>query len=220
MYSRDVLNKYWDAKLDKIKQVLEKNNFEVFISPSLKDAKQVFIDNILNKLDTVDKIAFGGSLTVVESGIYDYLKELGTYNIIDTYDWSIPQEEFIERRRQALLSDLFITGTNAVTEDGVLINLDGFGNRVGAIAFGPRYVTLLVGRNKIVSDLQDGINRIKNYAAPINTIRLNRKTPCTKTLECEDCNSPDRICNVWVITEKSVPPKRIKIILINEDCGF
>ncbi len=220
MYSRDLLNKYWDAKLENIKQVLEKNNFEVFISPSLKDAKQIFIDEILNKLDNVDKIAFGGSLTVVESGIYDYLKGAEKYNIIDTYDRNVDQEEFIERRRQALLSDLFITGTNAITEDGILVNLDGFGNRVAAIAFGPKYVTLLVGRNKVVSDLQDGINRIKNYSACVNAIRLNRKTPCTKILECKDCNSPDRICNVWVITEKSVPPKRIKIILINEDCGI
>lgn len=171
-------------------------------------------------MDDIKKVSFGGSLTVVDSGIYSFFKESGDYEVIDTYDRTIPKDEFIHRRRQALLSDLFITGTNAVTEDGVLVNLDGYGNRVGAIAFGPRYVTLLIGRNKVVTDLDEAVNRIKGFAAPINTIRLGRKTPCAKTLKCEDCNSPDRVCNVWVITEKCFPPKRIKIILINEDCGF
>jgi len=165
-------------------------------------------------------VSFGGSLTVIDSGIYSFFKDSSEFQVIDTYDRTIPKDEFIERRRQALLSDLFITGTNAITENGILVNLDGYGNRVGAIAFGPRYVTLLVGRNKIVSNMDEAVSRIKGFAAPINTIRLNRKTPCSITLRCEDCNSPDRVCNVWVITEKCVPPKRIKIILINEDCGF
>jgi len=220
MNTKDMLDNFFEKKLNLLKQALEKNNFEVFIAPKLSDVKQLFIKEILNKLEDIKKVSFGGSLTVVDSGIYSFFRESKDYEVIDTYDRTIPREEFIERRRQALLSDLFITGTNAVTEDGVLVNLDGYGNRVGGIAFGPRYVTLLIGRNKIVTDLEEAINRIKGFAAPINTLRLNRKTPCAKTLKCEDCNSPDRVCNVWVITEKSFPPKRIKIILINEDCGF
>ncbi len=220
MDTRGMLDSFWEKKLYIIKQVLEKNNFEVFISPSLAQVKEIFINQVLKRLDNIKEVSFGGSLTVIDSGIYGFFKDTGEYSVIDTYDRTIPKDEFIERRRKALLCDLFITGTNAITEDGVLVNLDGYGNRVGAIAFGPRYVTLLVGRNKIVNDMDEAVNRIKNFAAPINTLRLGRKTPCSKTLTCEDCNSPDRVCNVWVITEKSVPAKRIKIILINEDCGF
>jgi hypothetical protein len=220
MDTKKILDNYWEKKLNILKEVLEKNQFEVFLSPTLKDVKNIFIEQVLKKLDNIKVVSFGGSLTVIDSGIYSFFKDSSEFHVIDTYDRTIPKDEFIERRRQALLSDLFITGTNAITEDGILVNLDGYGNRVGAIAFGPRYVTLLVGRNKIVSDMDEAVSRIKGFAAPINTIRLNRKTPCSITLRCEDCNSPDRVCNVWVITEKCVPPKRIKIILINEDCGF
>ena len=220
MNTKSILDNFWEKKLNLLKEVLEKNNFEVFIAPKLSEVKELFIKEILNKLENIKKVSFGGSLTVVDSGIYSFFKESKDYEVIDTYDRTIPKDEFIERRRHALLSDLFLTGTNAVTEDGVLVNLDGYGNRIGGIAFGPRYVTLLIGRNKVVADLEEAINRIKGFAAPINTLRLNRKNPCAKTLKCEDCNSPERVCNVWLIAEKCYPPKRIKIILINEDCGL
>ncbi|MCF8030990.1 MAG: lactate utilization protein, partial [Desulfohalobiaceae bacterium] len=139
---------------------------------------------------------------------------------IDTYDTSLTPEETIERRRRSLLVDLFITGTNAVTQEGHLVNLDGLGNRVAALTFGPRHVVLLIGRNKVVPGLSEAHSRIKDYAALVNTVRLGKNTPCTKSMQCEDCNSPERICNTWTITEKCFIPKRIKIILINQDLGF
>jgi len=116
--------------------------------------------------------------------------------------------------------DLFFTGTNAITEDGILVNLDMYGNRVAALTFGPKYVVVLSGRNKIVSDIDDAMFRIKDYAAPVNAMRLNKKTPCVETSRCQECNSPDRICNTWTITQKSFPKGRIKVILINDDLGF
>ena len=119
-----------------------------------------------------------------------------------------------------MLVDLFFTGTNAVTESGMLVNLDMIGNRVGGITYGPEYVILMVGRNKIVSTLEDAMYRIKNYAAPANSMRHGKKTPCTKTSYCMDCKSPDRICNVWTIHEKSHPKGRIKVILINRELGL
>jgi hypothetical protein len=94
------------------------------------------------------------------------------------------------------------------------------GNRVGAITFGPKHVVILVGRNKIVASLDEALFRVKNYAAPVNAMRLNKKTPCVKTSYCEECKSPDRICNYWTITEKSFPKGRLKVILINQDLGF
>jgi hypothetical protein len=126
----------------------------------------------------------------------------------------------LERRRQSLLVDLFITSSNAVTESGQLVNLDMYGNRIGGITFGPKHVIILVGRNKIVGDLKDAIYRVKNYAAPVNAMRLDKKTPCVKTSYCEECKSPDRICNTWTITEKSFPKGRVRVVLINQDLGF
>jgi len=140
--------------------------------------------------------------------------------VLDTYEKNLSPEESMERRRQSLLVDLFIAGSNAVTEVGQLVNLDMIGNRIGGITFGPKNVVILVGRNKIVTDLDEAMFRIKNYAAPVNTMRLDKKTPCAKTSYCEECKSPDRICNTWTITEKSFPKGRVKIILINDDLGF
>ena len=94
------------------------------------------------------------------------------------------------------------------------------GNRVAGITFGPRNVIILAGRNKVVPDLEDAMLRVKNYAAPANAMRLDKKTPCVKTSICEECRSPERICNTWTITEKSFPKGRIKVVLINEDLGL
>ena len=159
-------------------------------------------------------------MTFAKSGLYEDLKNRNNFDILDTYDKSLSIEEKTEMRRQALLTDLFITGTNAVTEDGFLVNLDMIGNRIGALTFGPKNVLVLVGRNKIVADVESAVSRIKEYVAPTNAIRLDMKTPCVKTGECADCNSSARICNTWTITEKSFPKKRVKIILINEDMGL
>ena len=100
------------------------------------------------------------------------------------------------------------------------VNLDMYGNRIAGITFGPNHVLILVGRNKIVADIEEAVSRIKNYTAPVNAMRLDKKTPCVKSAYCEECKSPDRICNTWTITEKSFPKGRVKVVLINEDLGF
>ena len=159
-------------------------------------------------------------MSLHESEILDALKQRKGLKMLDPSDPSISKEEKLERRRQALLSDLYLTGTNALTESGQLINLDMYGNRVAALAFGPRHVVVLVGRNKLCVDVEEAMLRVKGYAAPANAARLKMKTPCVKTAFCEDCKSPERICNVWTITEKSFPKGRIKVVLINEDLGL
>ena len=168
----------------------------------------------------VKTVSWGGSMTVVASGVYEALKQRTDLTLIDTYDRTVSPEESMNRRRQALAADLFVMGSNAVTETGTLVNLDMFGNRVAGLTFGPKNVIVLVGRNKIVDDIEEAMYRIKNYAAPVNAARLDKKTPCVKTGYCDDCKSPDRICNTWTITEKSYPKGRIKVVLINEDLGF
>lgn len=213
------MENYWNKRLFLVKDALEKNHFNVQVVKNAAEAKQFVLETLLPK-SSVKTVAWAGSVTFVQTGLYEALKNRQDLEVLDTYDKSFSPEEGLERRRRALFTDLFVTGTNAVTEDGCLVNLDMIGNRVGAITFGPKQVLILVGRNKITADIEDAMNRIKNYAAPVNTMRLDKKTPCAATSVCADCNSPDRICNTWVITEKCFPKGRITVVLINEDLGF
>lgn len=213
------IENFWTLRLDSLKEVLEGNNFAVYIADNTESAKKIVREDILPKIGAAS-MSWGGSMTFVQTGLYNELKDHPGMEVIDTYDKSGTPADMVERRRRALLTDVFITGTNAVTETGKLVNLDMTGNRVAGITFGPKNVIILVGRNKVVPDIEDAMLRIKNYAAPTNSMRLDKKTPCVKTSTCEECRSPDRICNTWTITEKSFPKGRIKIVLINEDLGL
>ena len=201
------------------KAALEKNNFEAFIAPTPADAGQIVLNQVLPQID-VKSVSWGDSLTFLETGLIEFFKEDPAFDLIETFDESVSRAEIIERRRKALLCDLFFSGTNALVESGMLVNLDMIGNRVGGMVFGPKWVVVMVGRNKIVSDLEQAMARIKDLAAPANAIRHEQKTPCVKTAYCMDCSSPARICNVWTIHEKSYPKGRIKVILINQDLGL
>ena len=213
------IHNYWDIRLQKLKKALEANNFDVYIAANKDLAKKIAYETIIPDISP-QTISWGGSMTFVGTRLYEALKNDPRYSVIDTYDKSLSPEQSIQRRRESMLVDLFVTGTNAVTEEGHLVNLDMIGNRVAALTFGPKTVLLFIGRNKIVPDREAAIARVKNYAAPVNVIRLEKKSPCGKTGRCENCSSPDRICNTWTITEKSFPKHRVKIILINEDMGF
>jgi len=210
---------YWQKRLSEVKKALEDNNFEVFVADNAADASKIVQEEILPKTGA-KTVSWGGSMTFIATGLYNSIKDNPNLEILDTFNKSLSGEEKTELRRRSLLVDLFITGTNAITEMGQLVNLDMIGNRIGGITFGPKHVVILVGRNKIVSDLEDAMYRIKNYVAPTNSMRLDMKTPCVKTSHCEECKSPDRICNTWTITEKSFPKGRVKVVLINEDLGL
>ena len=210
---------YWQKRLSEVKKALEDNNFEVFVADNAADASKIVQEEILPKTGA-KTVSWGGSMTFIATGLYNSIKDNPNLEILDTFNKSLSGEEKIELRRRSLLVDLFITGTNAITEMGQLVNLDMIGNRIGGITFGPKHVVILVGRNKIVSDLEDAMYRIMNYVAPTNAMRLDMKTPCVKTSYCEECKSPDRICNTWTITEKSFPKGRVKVVLINEDLGL
>ncbi|MEE4265010.1 MAG: lactate utilization protein [Desulfobacteraceae bacterium] len=213
------ITNFWNKRLTDLKAALESNNFEVFLADSKDDAHEIVLADIIPPLKA-RTISWGGSMTLIDTGLYKELKDNSKLEVLDTFDKNIPQDEMLERRRQSLLVDLFITGTNAVTESGQLVNLDMIGNRVCGLTFGPKWVIILVGRNKIAADLDEAMFRVKNYVAPVNSMRLDKKTPCVKTSYCEECKSPDRICNTWTITEKSFPKGRVKVVLINEDLGL
>jgi len=213
------IDHYWQIRLAALKQKLEGNNFQVHLAPDLAAAHTHVMQTILPQVKP-RTISWGGSMTFVATGLYDTLKALPDVAVIDTFDKHIPAAESLERRRRSLLVDLFFTGTNALTERGQLVNLDMIGNRIGGLTFGPTHVVVLIGRNKIVPDVDAAMARIRNYVAPANAMRLDKQTPCIKTATCEACKSPDRICNTWTITEKSFPPGRVKIILINRALGL
>ncbi len=216
----DPIDTYWQLHLEKCKKALEKNNFEVYVAADIQSAGAIFSNGILPGIE-VKTAAWGDSMTFLATGVMGAIKADTGIQMIDPFDAQASPEERLTRRRQALLTDLFFTGSNAVTETGLLVNLDMVGNRVAGITFGPRHVVLFVGRNKIVPTLEDAIQRVRRYAAPANAIRHpGLKTPCMKTAVCADCSSPDRICNTWCVTEKSFPKGRIKIILINQDLGL
>ncbi|OGR28673.1 MAG: lactate utilization protein B/C [Desulfobacterales bacterium RIFOXYA12_FULL_46_15] len=216
---KNPIDNYWNLKLGVVKENLEKNNFEVFIAKDAKEASETALTEIIPKLD-IKTVSWGGSMSFVATGLFHELKDRPNLQVLNTFDKSLSKDEMMDLRRRSLMVDLFITGTNAVTEAGQLVNLDMVGNRVAAIMWGPKNVLLIIGRNKICGDIEEAMIRVKTYAAPVNAMNLDKKTPCRETGVCQDCKSPDRICNYWTITEKSFIKHRIKIILVNEDLGF
>jgi hypothetical protein len=210
---------FWKHSLARVAEKLEKNNFEVFCVDTVETAKALTLDTILPGLN-VKSVSWGGSMTFVATGLFHALRDDPRFTVLNTFDKTLGPDDQMTLRRNSLLVDLFITGTNAITCDGQLVNLDMIGNRVCGITFGPRHVIIIAGRNKICRDLNEAMDRVKNYAAPVNAMNLDKRTPCRETGVCQDCSSPDRICNTWTITERCFPRKRVKIILINKDLGF
>ena len=216
----DYFEYYWKKRIETCKTALQKNNFDVFLAEDATDANKLILNEIFPTI-SVRSVSWGDSMSLHATKVLEKIEENRNIEIIKTFEPGIPRDQIIERRRKALFVDVFFTGSNALTESGKLVNLDMVGNRVAGIIFGPKYVIITVGRNKIVAEVEEAMHRIKNFAAPLNAIRHpGFKTPCVKTSYCADCKSPDRICNVWTITEKSYPRGRIKVVIINQDLGL
>ena len=177
--------------------------------------KEAALAKALSLIPENSQVTMGGGMSVHEIGLVDALKQ-GKYDFIDRDDY--------EDKREAMLkaydADFFLAGANAMTEDGVIINIDGNANRVSAIAQGPRHVLFIVGMNKICSDVDGAMKRARNVAAPINAQRFGLSTPCAKTGACMDCKSPDTICCQFLITRYSMHKGRISVILVNDELGF
>ena len=206
--------------IDKTIAALRHNHFEAFFANNTAEASAIFFRDIFPGLQ-VETVSWGDSETMKATGVLNELRKNPELSVIDSFAPGMSRKQKIYWRRQALLTDLFLTGSNALTQKGQLVNLDMIGNRVGGITFGPKQVVLFIGINKITANLEEAMHRGRTIAAPRNAIRHEGfRTPCHKTGVCMDCNSPDRICNVWTITEKSYPAGRIKVILIGEELGL
>lgn len=206
-----VINK----KVEKTINSLEKNNIRGYF---VQDEKELLntIESILTEENTV---SVGGSETLLESGVINYLRN-GKYNFLDRYAENLTREGLKDIYRKSFLSDGYITSTNALTEAGELYNVDGNGNRVAAMLYGPDKVIVVCGINKLVKDIDEAVKRTREIAAPANAKRLNRETPCAKVGYCMNCNSEDRICNEYTVIKRQGIKERISVIIVNKNLGY
>ena len=206
-------------KLEACAAALRRHHFEAEV---VKDTETAFgVMKAVVEAERPQLVSFGDSTTMRATGIIEWMQEDGRLKVLYGFDSSMPYDERLEIRRQALLSDLFITGVNAITEQGTLHWLDKVGNRIAPVAFGPRKVIIVAGRNKITADREKAEERIRRIAAPQNVARHpGFRTPCAKTGVCMDCNSQDRICNTRMEMLRCWPDKRVLVVLIDQDLGL
>lgn len=173
---------------------------------------------VLESIPKRSVISWGGSESIKECGLMDAIRN-GDYQLIDRSAVKTPDESRV-LYSQAVLSDYYLMSSNAITLDGELINIDGNGNRVACLIQGPSHVLLIVGMNKVVTDVKSGIARVRNTASPANAVRLDRKLPCAASGVCHDCLAPDCFCNQIVVTRRSGHTGRIKVYLVGEPLGY
>ncbi|MCX7780340.1 MAG: lactate utilization protein [Negativicutes bacterium] len=204
-----------EALAARVVDALKKNNFTASYVPTKAEA----IEKVLALIPGDATVGIGGSWTLSQLELPKKLEERGN-TVLNHNKPGLPPEEALKIRRQQLTCDVFLTSTNAITLDGKLVNVDGAGNRVAAMIFGPKKTIIVAGTNKIAFDVADAEKRIKLHAAPVNNKRLDRPNPCTTTGQCMDCQGPTRICNVTTIINKRPSPSDIEIILVGEELGF
>ena len=193
---------------------LKKRNMIGYYCETGKEA----LDLVKSILPKGSLVTNGGSETLVETGIMDLIRS-GEYEYIDRKSAKTPEESRALYGR-IVTADYYLMSTNAITKEGELINVDGVGNRVACLINGPEHILIITGMNKVVTTVEDGIRRVRNIAAPPNSIRVGSKTPCSVTGFCSDCQSDDCICSQTVITRRSMKPGRITVILVGEEYGF
>lgn len=206
--------KYYENVAGTIIKNLEKRQMKGLY---VEDSKSV-LEKVLELVPEGASVGWGGSSTLKDTGILQALNE-GAYTVYDRKK-ATTKEEQKEIYSKICGCDYYFTSTNAITLDGELVNIDCTGNRVAFLCFGPDNVIVVTGMNKVVSDVDAGIKRTKNIAAPPNAVRLNRSTPCAVTGRCGDCKSPDCLCAQTVVTSFSPTQGRITVILVGEELGY
>ena len=204
----------YDKAGAKVAEALNKRNFEAYYC-SDRDAA---LEKILELIPQDHVVSWGGTATVDELGVKDALRQRGQA-VIDR-DTAKDAQERQQMLKQALTCNTFLMGSNAISADGQLVNIDGTGNRVAALCFGPTQVVVVAGMNKVAGDLDGAMRRAREVAAPMNAQRFPLKTPCVANGLCGDCKGPDSICAQIVTTRLCKPAGRIKVVLVGEDLGF
>ncbi len=206
---------FHEKQVERTIKALNKNNFEALFVP---DSKAAF-EEVMRRIPDGSTVGVGGSGTLGEIGLLEAL-EKRKIDLIWPQKQAKSPEEAHALMQKTFSAGCFISGTNAVTENGWLYNVDATGNRVGAMFIGPKKVIVVAGVNKIVKSIEDAVKRVKEFVAPQNAKRLNKKTPCVETGLCGDCSSPDRICNIDVTLRKKPARTDITVILVGERLGI
>lgn len=204
----------YDKAGAKVAEALNKRYFEAYYCSDRAAA----LEKILELIPQDHVVSWGGTATVDELGVKEALRQRGQA-VIDR-DTAKDAQERQQMLKQALTCDTFLMGSNAISADGQLVNIDGTGNRVAALCFGPTQVVVVAGMNKVAGDLDGAMRRAREVAAPMNAQRFPLKTPCVANGLCGDCKGPDSICAQIVITRMCKPAGRIKVVLVGEDLGF
>jgi hypothetical protein len=208
-------NWYTEKMLREVVKALQQRDFEACFYQTLDEA----CADMMTKIPADATVGIGGSITIRELSIIDKLEKRGN-RIVHHWRKDIPKEKNREVRKEEGLANYYLTSANAITKTGDIINIDGIGNRVAHMIFGPENVMIVAGYNKIVNDIDQGIRRSKDIAAVINAHRIGAKTPCATTGKCIDCNAPGRICRVTTIIQYRPWQTNMQILLINEKLGF
>ena len=201
-----------------IKEVVKNLNNNNMAGYFVNDKKEL-IDLLQKLIPTHTTVGCGDSITLEDTGVFDFLRE-GDFIFYDKHESGLTSADKRKLYLKNFSADTFISGTNAITKDGKIFNIDGNGSRVAPMIYGPNQVILVAGINKIVENLETAIYRTRQIAAPLDAIRLNKETPCAKLGKCVDCNHPQRICNDFVLITGQFQKKRIKVIIINQKLGF
>jgi len=206
----------WEQKCQKAVEALGTNGFTAVYCRTPDDARSY----ILEAAADAASIGFGGSMTITDLAVQQPLADQGK-EILNHGSSALSRDQKMEIMRRQLTCDLFLSGSNALTISGELINIDATGNRVAAMFFGPRRVIVVVGRNKLVDGTpQEAIQRVKQWATPPNAKRLSFNTPCAKTGFCSNCNSPDRLCRVTTIIDRKPRFTDLRVLVVNADLGL
>jgi hypothetical protein len=204
-----------EKQVERTIQALKKNNFEgLYVSDS-----KAALEEVMKRIPDGASVGIGGSITLAQIGLVDALKSR-KIQLIWPQQQAKNDEERLELFRKCFSTDVFISSTNAVTEDGRLYNVDATGNRVGAMFIGPKKTIIVCGVNKIVKDLEAAEKRVREWTAPQNAKRLGKKTPCVETGVCSDCSSPDRVCNIYVTLAKKPTRAEVVVIMVGENLGI
>lgn len=204
-----------EKKIERTIKSLESNNMKGYVVNS----KEELIEKIKDIVKEDELVGCGGSMTLFESGVIDLLRN-GKYDFLDRHQEDLTPADMKEIFRKSFYADTYFTSTNAITESGELYNVDGNGNRVAAMLYGPDKVIVVAGVNKIVKDVNEAIERNKSICAPANAKRLSTKTPCEVTGHCMECSSPTRICCEYTLIKRQKTADRMHVILLNENLGY
>ncbi len=207
-------NRFYEKRAEVLVQNMTKRGFEAYYC----EDRQQALKKALELIPEGATVGWGGAYSATQIGLLEAL-ELGSYHTLNR-DKAAGMDERLQMQRRCFDADVFLTGANALSLTGEMVNIDGTGNRVGMIVYGPKNVLVIAGMNKVVSTLEDAVHRARTVAAPMNAQRFGLSTPCSVTGACGDCKGECSICNQLLVTRNSRPVGRIKVILVGEDLGY